>query len=139
MTAVGVLCQQFLGNYQDKRLRPALEYLGKQRLDWENSKGSFLLYGWYYATQALYQEDKAGWQSWNVQMQRALLNAQDKKDGHWDAPAGSNEQTYGPVYSTTLCALMLEVYYRHLPMYQIAEPEKPAVSHSALPVLRAKL
>ena len=36
-------------------------------------------------------------------------------DGHWDTPAGSSEQAHGTVYSTTLCCLMLEVYYRYLP------------------------
>ncbi len=47
------------------------------------------------------------------------------KDGHWETPdyseghgrlkKGINMQ----VYSTTLCALMLTVYYRYLPTFKI--------------------
>ena len=48
-----------------------------------------------------------------------LVKAQ-ATDGHWDGP-GNKPVTYGPVYSTTLCCLMLEVYYRYLPLYQEME------------------
>ena len=37
-------------------------------------------------------------------------------DGHWE-----NGDGHGPVYTTTLCALMLEVYYRYLPTYKKVE------------------
>jgi hypothetical protein len=53
-------------------------------------------------------------------MVRALLKNQHT-DGHWengDYDQGSH------VYTTTLCALMLEVYYRYLPTFEKA-PEKP--------------
>ena len=119
MTAVGILCQQFFGNGNDRRLRPALDYLDKIKMDWDKAEGSFILYGWYYMTQAMFQGGKSHWTGWNAQMRDALVKHQNE-DGHWDTPGYKNqEKGFGPVYGTTLCCLMLEVYYRYLPMYQL--------------------
>ena len=137
MTAVGVLCQQFLGNSDDRRLRPALDYLSKPPMapmDWE--KGG-TLYGWYYTTQAMFQGGRNYWTDWNKTMRDVLVKSQNE-DGHWDAPAKSTE-TYGPVFSTTFCTLMLEVYYRYLPMYQLTStatasgPSTPGAAGAAAP------
>jgi hypothetical protein len=60
---------------------------------------------------------------------RELIRRQ-KKDGRWESPAfegnvgGHSEATelHGidqPVYSTSLCCLMLEVYYRYLPTFNL--------------------
>jgi hypothetical protein len=122
MTGVGVLCQQFLGNYTDPRLKKALDFLKEQKFDWEEA-GGFALYGWYYITQAMFQGGGAYWEYWNKQFQKPLIKAQSS-DGHWDAPAKSDGRERAPVYSTSLACLMLEVYYRYTPLYQ--EMEKGA-------------
>ena len=38
----------------------------------------------------------------------------------------------GRVYQTALCTLMLEVYYRYLPMYAVEDPELPARRDDAI-------
>jgi len=76
-------------------------------------------YYWYYATLALYQSGGDPWRRWNEALQKNLLAAQ-RLDGTW---AGSWDpdpvwgRCGGRVYSTALCTLCLEVYYRYLPLY----------------------
>ena len=118
LTGVGVLCQQFLAHGSDPRLRPALDYLAKMKMEWDKPN----IYGWYYITQAMFQGGRSYWTNWNKNMREVLLknqkDAPPKDAGAWEfaGPGG-----YGPVYSTTLCTLMLEVYYRYLPMYQLTD------------------
>ena len=119
MTAVGVLCLQFLGRGEDTRLTPALSLLRKQKLDWEGATGNHVLYGWYYQTQALFQNGGDGWIAWNNQMRDTLVKRQ-RENGSWMPPDASGEaRTFAqtPVYSTALSAMMLEVYYRYRPLY----------------------
>lgn len=127
MTGVGVLCQQFLGHQADPRIKKSLDYLKTQKFDW-NAEGRFSLYGWYYITQAMFQGGGAYWEYWNKQFRDALIKVQSQ-DGHWQIPpSGTEEKQYAGdthVYATTLCCLMLEVYYRYLPIYQ--ELEKGAL------------
>jgi hypothetical protein len=111
MTSVGVLCQQFLGHNSDARLHKALDFLKQQKFDWASTE-KHTLYGWYYATQAMFQGGGGYWEYWNKQFQKPLIKAQDA-DGSW-SPPGDN---LGKVYGTTLSCLMLEVYYRYSPMY----------------------
>jgi hypothetical protein len=118
MTGVGTLCLQLLGQPVSLPVRLGLKAMREVAFDWlPDAKPS--LYGYYYITQAKFQQDnKAVWQDWNVQMQRALL-AHQHPDGHWengDYDQGSH------VYTTTLCTLMLEVYYRYLPTF-VKAPE----------------
>ena len=121
MTAVGVLCQVFLGHGDNPKIKKSLDFIKQQKVDWGKDSG-FGLYGWYYMTQAMFQGGGAYWEYWNKQIRDTLVKAQ-ATDGHWDAPGGgkSRENTFGPVYSTTLCCLSLEVYYRYLPIYQDME------------------
>jgi hypothetical protein len=118
MTAVGVLCQQFFGNGSDKRIKSALDYLKEQKVEWAEAKG-FALYGWYYMTQAMFQGGGGYWEYWNKQIRDTMVKSQ-AEDGHWDVPPRSNEKA-GPVYSTSLGCLILEVYYRYLPVYHEME------------------
>jgi hypothetical protein len=127
MTGVGVLCQQFLGHMSDPRIKKSLDYLKTQKFDW-NGKGRFQLYGWYYITQAMFQGGGAYWEYWNKQFRDALIKAQSQ-DGHWEIPPEDGDEKNhtgnSPVYATALSCLMLEVYYRYLPIYQ--ELEKGAL------------
>ncbi len=126
-TAVGILCQQFLGHNEDRRLKKSLDFYKEQKVDWKNPiKGhGTALYAWYYITQAMFQGGGAYWTHWNSEIRDTLVKNQ-ASDGHWDAPGDDKTDSYGgPVYSTTLCCLMLEVYYRYLPIYQ--EMEKKAL------------
>jgi hypothetical protein len=89
------------------------------------------VYGWYYVTQAKFQEGGGTWEDWNRQFAKELIRAQ-YKDGHWE----HGDWSGGPVYTTTLCTLMLEVYYRYLPTYKKAEdaPDVKAISEKDVEV-----
>lgn len=113
MTGVGTLCLQMLGQPACLPVKSGLRSLLRAELDWpENGKAG--VYGGYYITQAKFQAgDKTDWSAWNRAMQHTLL-AHQKKDGHWEQGDYDNGTH---VYTTTLCTLMLEVYYRYLPTY----------------------
>ena len=88
------------------------------RCDWDKAQG-VVLYGWYYNTYASFFGEGQYWTQWNGQFRDPIIRHQEK-DGHWAIPAGSVEQTWitknadSDVYSTALCCLMLQVYWRHL-------------------------
>ena len=118
MTAVGILVLQMVNQERGQVVRQALDLLvdGKEvpKLDY----GSANLYMWYYATQACFQQRGSSWAKWNRQFQPELLKSQ-AADGSWNPTAGSLEAggastVDGQVYRTSLCILMLEVYYRYL-------------------------
>ena len=123
-TAVGILCQQFLGHYEDKRLKKALDFYKDKKVEWDTVQGTYgSLYAWYYITQAMFQGGGAYWEHWNKQIRGTLVRVQ-KSDGHWDYPGDKEDgmtKNLGPVFSTTMCCLMLEVYYRYLPIYKEME------------------
>jgi hypothetical protein len=75
------------------------------------------LYSWYYDTQALFNYGGIAWTSWNRRVEPMLLAAQNA-DGSWPAEGSDLTAKRGgkdaDVYRTTLCTLMLEVYYRYV-------------------------
>lgn len=69
-------------------------------------------YYWYYASIALHQLQDDAWRSWNAAMKSHLL-ARQSASGSW--PTDSEWGGYGGrVYTTSMAALCLEVYYRHV-------------------------
>jgi hypothetical protein len=62
------------------------------------------------------------WQRWNAVMREYLVRTQAKKDhelGSWyfnGADLGSGAG--GRLYCTAMAAMILEVYYRHMPLYR---------------------
>jgi len=138
-TAIGVLCQAFLGQGGDPRVKQSLDKLKNEKFEWEKDKG-WTIYVWYYQTQACFQGGGSYWEHWNNNFRDALIRKQSS-DGHWDFPPQSKEN-YGLAYSTSLCCLMLEVYYRYLPTYQSIEQKqlekKPGSTLPAKPKLETK-
>jgi hypothetical protein len=125
-TAIAALCMQFLGHGKDKRVTAALDWIRQQKVDWKRSEGSWLLYSWYYATQAMFQAGGSYWVHWNREFRDETVKNQ-LPDGRWPLPEKSEwEQktvSRSPVYSTSLAALSLEVYYRYLPIYQLMQEQ----------------
>jgi len=120
MTAEGMLCRQFLGARRNEaQMRAGANYLS-QNLPQPGRETS---YYWYYATQVMYHMQGDYWSRWNEHL-RDMLVASQIKDGHqagtWD-PHDQWEKSGGRLYATSLRLLMLEVYYRHLPLYQQLE------------------
>ena len=128
-TAIGVLSQMFLGHGGDPRLKETLEKLKSLRFEWDKTEAplGMVVYQWYYLTQTFFHAGGVYWQNWNDQFRDVLIQRQTE-DGHWNLPSLSKEKEFNlpPVYSTALCSLMLEVYYRYLPTYQ--KMEFPAVN-----------
>ncbi|WP_240914804.1 terpene cyclase/mutase family protein [Roseimicrobium sp. ORNL1] len=73
------------------------------------------MYGWYYYHQAFFQNGGEEWKYWNEAVLPQILKAQ-QADGSWKPNGAAHNPSAGGdnVYSTALCTLMLEVYYRYL-------------------------
>jgi hypothetical protein len=87
------------------------------------------MYYSYYATQVFHHMGGDDWDWWNTGpngktgMRELLIAAQDK-DGSWD-PKGDHFGSHGGrIMQTSLSLLTLEVYYRHLPLYQRVDTSK---------------
>jgi hypothetical protein len=119
MTAEGMFTQQLLGRRpEDARMRASAEHLLQFLPDWQAQPNT---YYWYYATLALFQHQGAAWPVWNKALTAQLLTHQRKDGaaaGSWD-PVGEWANIGGRIYQTALCTLMLEVYYRYLPLYSL--------------------
>jgi len=72
-------------------------------------------YYWWHGTEALARLDPGLYSSWNRALKRALLPKQRKSGplaGSWD-PDGTYGKVGGRIFSTALCTLALESYYRY--------------------------
>lgn len=119
MTAEGLLCRQYLGwEHSDRRLRKGASYLIERLPEWNDDRD---VYYWYYATQVCHHMEGNYWRTWNEAM-RTLLpqnQAQEGRErGSWDPKGDEWGNEGGRLYVTCLSTFMLEVYYRHLPIYQ---------------------
>lgn len=126
MTAEGLLMRMYLGWERDNPalvegaefLKSNLPEVGTQSQPLRDS------YYWYYATQVMFHMQGDHWAAWNGRLRRLLESSQLTEGplaGSWDpqAPIADRwSQAAGRLYVTTLNLLMLEVYYRHLPLYQ---------------------
>ncbi len=123
-TAVGLLCRMYLGwKHDNPSLKAGVEYL-HQMGPTDN------MYYNYYATQVMRHYGGQFWETWNDKLRDRLVNSQDKKGhakGSWYFPKGAWTDKGGRLYSTSMATMMLEVYYRHMPIYgkQAAEEEFP--------------
>jgi hypothetical protein len=120
MTAQGLLCLQYLGaRRDDPRMRAGTDYL-LQHLPRAETDTS---YYWYHATQVMYHMQGQHWKTWNGKLRDLLVSTQVTQGalaGSWK-PMDAREKPGGRLYATALRLLMLEVYYRHLPLYQQLE------------------
>jgi len=120
MTAEGLLCRQYLGWAQsDRRLRGGAQYLINNLPVWESGERD--VYYWYYATQVCHHMEGKYWRTWNNTMKVLLPEHQvheGRERGSWDPKGDEWGDEAGRLYVTCLSTFMLEVYYRHLPIYQ---------------------
>ncbi|MEX0979325.1 MAG: hypothetical protein WDZ48_10755 [Pirellulales bacterium] len=125
MTAVGLLMRLYTGlNRDDAHMIEGAQYLLSQLPD--NGRADAPArdtYYWYYATQVMFHMRGKYWQAWNDRLRPLLLGEQVPNGslaGSWD-PQRPVPDRWGPqggrIYVTTLNLLSLEVYYRHLPLY----------------------
>lgn len=117
-TAVGLLCRMYLGAPKnDPGLVEGIKFLSKRGPDLAD------LYYSYYATQVLRHHGGPEWDKWNNSMRDALVSSQVKEGhaaGSWLTHVqgrGGHADKGGRLYCTSLATMMLEVYYRHMPLY----------------------
>lgn len=124
MTAVGLLCREYIDwGPRNRSLR-----LGVTRLlSGDNLPGHMRnMYYYYYATQVMHHFGGVAWEKWNPAMRDFLIQTQDRgksprhahQYGSWDPAGDAWGQQGGRLMVTSLSVLTLEVYYRHLPLYQ---------------------
>jgi len=115
-SAVGLLCRMYLGWKKDN---PALQR-GVLRLAKRGPSND--LYFNYYATQILHHMEGDVWVAWNTKMRDLLVKSQQKNGhaaGSWfeEFDKGHGPEQGGRLYTTSMATMILEVYYRHLPIY----------------------
>jgi hypothetical protein len=119
MTAEGLLSRQYLGwKHNDPRLNRGVQIVLGNKIRWENQN----VYYWYYATQVMHHMGGKPWGEWNREMRQSLPEHQIKtgdERGSWSRGNDQWGQHGGRLYTTCLCIYMLEVYYRHLPIYNL--------------------
>jgi hypothetical protein len=123
LTGAGVLCTYFWKGEKDKVVRDGVKFILDETeknypVVYKSEKAN--LYAWYYHTQACLMFGGSAWTKWNKWFQDQITDNQSP-DGSWPAIAAkaagpqADERGAGPFYRTTLCVLMLEVYYRYMP------------------------
>ena len=122
MTAAGLLCRMYLDwNDTSVGLRSGVHFLDEQGPD------PYDMYYNYYATQVLHHWGGDEWDRWNSVMREHLIKTQitgGHATGSWDV-ADRHGTMGGRLYMTSLALLTLEVYYRHLPLFQRDRIETP--------------
>jgi hypothetical protein len=130
MTAEGLLCRQYLGwKRNDPRLTTGVQLLSTQPVN----DTDINVYQWYYATQVMHHMGGDYWKKWNEVMRQAVPETQVKKgseDGSWNPSGDKYGGQGGRLYVTCLRTFMLEVYYRHLPIYDSIYESRGSASPS---------
>ena len=123
MTAEAILCRMYLGwKRDDPRVMGAVSWLIKNHMP---SKDKANLYYWYYGTQVMHHFGGNPWRKWNQKMRTLLVDSQIKKGkyaGSWN-PSDYKWQQGERIYVTSFAVCTLEVYYRHLPLFNPIEFE----------------
>jgi hypothetical protein len=114
MTACGVLCRMYSGWKKDE---PSIKAAAAKFAEAGPSKSD--IYYNYYATQVMKQYGGPEWESWNVRMRDQIVSTQVQSGhgaGSWFTDAGLTNEG-GRLYWTCMSTMMLEVYYRYMPLY----------------------
>ena len=118
MSAEALLCRMYLGwTLHDPGLRLGLEQLAAEHPPTEKDMN---IYYWYYATQAMHHAGGAVWDEWNHHMRQILVRTQEQRGhqaGSW-AARENHDKAGGRLYATALATCILEVYYRHAPIFR---------------------
>jgi len=122
MTAEAILCRLYLGwDRQDPRLTAAVNWLISDHPPDASAKN---VYYWYYATQVMHHYGGEPWQQWNSKMKELLVLSQQNSGrfvGSWSTDICPWGPRGGRIYTTSFACCILEVYYRHLPLFHEIE------------------
>ncbi|QDU73767.1 hypothetical protein Pan97_07670 [Bremerella volcania] len=113
-TSIGLLCRMYLGwPKEDPRMHRGVDFLSD-----EGPSKTDMYYN-YYATNVLCHYGGPQWEGWNDELKAYLIKTQSRKGyttGSWYFDE-KRSRVGGRLYVTCLSAMILEVYYRHMPLY----------------------
>ncbi len=118
-SAVGLLCRMYLGWKKDNQ--PIID--GVTKIAKLGPSETDLYYN-YYAAQLIFQFTNGTgpmWREWNEKLRDLLVTTQEKQGhakGSWFVNSGHQTDKGGRLYCTAMACMTLEVYYRHMPIYQ---------------------
>lgn len=119
MTAEGLLSRQYLGwKRDDIRLITGANLIAGNLIKTTDNERD--VYYWYYATQVMHHMGGDHWRQWNNEMKVQIPKAQvqdGREKGSWNPGAYRWGDQGGRLFITALQTFMLEVYYRHMPLY----------------------
>ena len=129
------LCLQLVGAGDSKEARAGVAWIRENgEVKWGGGQGQAFFsnpaYTCYYETQAMFHASQGGWSSWNSwnkQMKKELVEIQKPGDqtkdgkatGYWEVPDGVRKREHSRWYTTALCTLSLQVYYRYPQTYRM--------------------
>ncbi|MCH7727527.1 MAG: terpene cyclase/mutase family protein [Planctomycetes bacterium] len=110
-SAAGVVALYSAGIYEGDEIEKGLDYLmqhiprtTRRRLD------THILYGHYYAVQAMWHAGGNRWQRWYPAIRDALIE--------WQGDNGSWQDPIGPEYATAMACIVLQMPNNFLPIFQ---------------------
>ncbi len=123
MTAEGLLMRLYLGRDRNHpEMLSGAAYL-RENLPGQSGTPDDVYY-LYYATQVMFQMQGDYWPAWNDKLRPRLESTQVQKGqliGSWSPTEPSRDRwghAGGRLYMTAMHLLMLEVYYRHMPLFR---------------------
>jgi len=131
MTAVGLLCRQYMG--WGPRKPQMISGVANLSTHTPGTAGEFKsMYFNYYATQVMHHMGGDSWKNWNSKMRDKLVKEQDQgrtekhphQNGSWSPEGDAFGRSGGRIMQTSLSLLTLEVYYRHVPLYPRDDGDK---------------
>jgi len=113
-TAIGLLIKMYQGSGRNAAgLSRGIDYMNRRGPSDTN------IYFDYYATLVLHHYGGERWEQWNEPMRDFLIKSQSTKrheTGSWHF-RDKHGNVGGRLYSTAMAIMILEVYYRYLPLY----------------------
>ena len=113
-TAIGLLCRMYSGvRRTDPRIVAGCERLAAWGPSYDD------MYFNYHATQVLHHAETPAWTAWNERLRNHLVATQATRGhetGSWHF-ADPHTSAGGRLCDTALALMILEVYYRYLPLY----------------------
>jgi len=123
-SAIGLLCRMYMGwDDNNPALLRGCEHISNHGPQISGQPGNMKadMYFNYYATQIMHHMGGDNWKKWNDKMRDSLVNSQapagSHMEGSWYFSGGHGPGPGGRLYCTAMACMILEVYYRHMPIY----------------------
>jgi HEAT repeat protein len=127
MTAIGLICKIFMGRQRshpycigaaNRLLRSIPEYDERGNKIKYTAGAEYPSYYWYYGSLAMYQMGGRFWRRWSRPLltegvPNTQVRGEECEDGSWHSH--NLDSIGGRVYTTSMCVLTLETFYRYLP------------------------